>query len=177
MLNLDVTPSTMTLNELREWLKECRNEISDAYDQDDIARANKLSDIYDAVKSFEATAANESFKDFVKFNMLSESITEEGNNTYLIEVDEMIEHIKKNVKNADINIDMTANFDKDNNLIEISPLTVDISFDLEFLDEQQHIVLTYTPVTEITSLDIDSIPAKDYKVTSSDDGVMIQVYF
>ena len=105
MLNLDVTPSTMTLNELREWLKECRNEISDAYDQDDIARANKLSDIYDAVKSFEATAANESFKDFVKFNMLSESITEEGNNTYLIEVDEMIEHIKKNVKNADINRD------------------------------------------------------------------------
>ena len=173
MLNLDVTPSTMTLNELREWLKECRNEISDAYDQDDIARANKLSDIYDAVKTFEATAANESFKDFVKFNMLSESITEEGNNTYLIEVDEMIEHIKKNVKNADINIDMTANFDTDNNLIEISPLTVDISFDLEFLDEQQHIILTYTPVTEITSLDIDSIPAKDYKVTSSDEGVMI----
>ena len=44
---------------------------------------------------------------------------------------------------------------------------------MEFLDEQQHIVLTYTPVTEITSLDIDSIPAKDYKVTSSDEGVMI----
>jgi hypothetical protein len=173
MLNLDVTPSTMTLNELREWLKECRNEISDAYDQDNIARANKLSDIYDAVKAFEETAANESFKDFVRFNMLSESITEEGNNTYLIEVDEMIEHIKKNVKGAEVNIDMTANFDTDNNLIEISPLTIDISFNLEFLDEPQHIVLTYTPVTEITSLDIDSIPPKDYKATSTDEGVMI----
>ena len=61
MLNLDVTPSTMTLNELREWLKECRNEISDAYDQDDIARANKLSDIYDAVKlSIQLTIAGKS---------------------------------------------------------------------------------------------------------------------
>lgn len=173
MLNLDVTPSTMTLDELRNWLKECSNEIAEAYDNDDIEKASKLSTIYDAVKSFEATAANESFKDFVRYNMLSESVTEEGENTYLIEVDEMIEHIKKNIKGATVDIDMTASFDTENNLIDISPLTIDISFDLEFLDEPQHITLTYTPVTEITSLDIDSIPAKDYKVMSSDEGVMI----
>ena len=174
MLNLDIIPSKMTPAKIKNWLNECGAEIEKAYEQDNISYVNKLNFLYDAVKQFQNEKITESFKDYVKTNILSESVTENGEDAIsLIEVDESINALKENLKDCDISVNATMAFDSDEKLVVFDPITVDVAFDLEFLDEKQHIVLTYTPATIPVDFDIDDIPKKDYKTTTMEDGIEI----
>ena len=105
MLNLDVTPAEMSSDEIKSWLNECAAEIEKAYDEDNITYANKLDVIYQAVKQMGAEKLKEeSFKGYMKASFLSESVTENGNDaTSLIEVDECINTIKKQLKDCEGN--------------------------------------------------------------------------
>lgn len=165
MLNLDVTPAEMSSDEIKSWLNECAAEIEKAYDEDNITYANKLDMIYQAVKQMGAEKLkNESFKGYMKASFLSESVTEDGSETTsLIEVDECINSIKKELKNCEVELDAKVTVDANLKVIDFQPITVDIAFKLPYIDDLQHIVLTYTPSEIPTDLDIDSIPAKDYK--------------
>jgi ribosomal protein S17E len=165
MLNLDVTPAEMSSDEIKSWLNECAAEIEKAYDEDNITYANKLDMIYQAVKQMGAEKLkNESFKGYMKASFLSESVTEDGSETTsLIEVDECINSIKKELKNCEVELDAKVTVDANLKVVDFQPITVDIGFKLPYIDDLQHIVLTYTPSEIPTDLDIDSIPAKDYK--------------
>lgn len=167
MLNLDVTPAEMSSDEIKSWLNECAAEIEKAYDEDNITYANKLDMIYQAVKQMGAEKLkNESFKGYMKAAFLSESVTENGNDaTSLIEVDECINTIKKQLKDCEVELDAKVIVDANLKVVDFQPITVDIAFKLPYIDDLQHIVLTYTPSEIPTDLDIDSIPAKDYKAT------------
>ena len=167
MLNLDVTPAEMSSDEIKSWLTECAAEIEKAYDEDNITYANKLDVIYQAVKQMGAEKLKEeSFKGYMKASFLSESVTENGNDaTSLIEVDECINTIKKQLKDCEVELDAKVTVDANLKVIDFQPITVDIGFKLPYIDDLQHIVLTYTPSEIPTDLDIDSIPAKDYKAT------------
>lgn len=166
MLNLDVTPAEMSSDEIKSWLNECAAEIEKAYDEDNITYANKLDMIYQAVKQMGAEKLkNESFKGYMKASFLSESVTEDGNAaTSLIEVDECINTVKKQLKDCEVELDAKITVDANLKVVDFQPITVDIGFKLPYIDDLQHIVLTYTPSEIPTDLDIDSIPAKDYKV-------------
>lgn len=165
MLNLDVTPAEMSSNEIKSWLNECAAEIEKAYDEDNITYANKLDMIYQAVKQMGTEKLKEeSFKGYMKTSFLSESVTEDGNDTTsLIEVDECINTIKKQLKDCEVELDAKVIVDENLKVVDFQPITVDIGFKLPYIDDLQHIVLTYTPSEIPTDLDIDSIPAKDYK--------------
>ena len=165
MLNLDVTPAEMSSDEIKSWLNECAAEIEKAYDEDNITYANKLDMIYQAVKQMGAEKLkNESFKGYMKASFLSESVTENGNETTsLIEVDECINTVKKQLKDCEVELDAKVTVDANLKVVDFPPITVDIGFKLPYIDDLQHIVLTYTPSEIPTDLDIDSIPAKDYK--------------
>ena len=167
MLNLDVTPAEMSSDEIKSWLNECAAEIEKAYDEDNITYANKLDMIYQAVKQMGAEKLkNESFKGYMKASFLSESVTEDGNEaTSLIEVDECINTVKKQLKDCEVELDAKVTVDANLKVVDFQPITVDIGFKLPYIDDLQHIVLTYTPSEIPTNLDIDSIPAKDYKAT------------
>lgn len=167
MLNLDVTPAEMSSDEIKSWLNECAAEIEKAYDEDNITYANKLDMIYQAVKQMCAEKLkNESFKGYMKASFLSESVTEDGNETTsLIEVDECINTVKKQLKDCEVELDAKVTVDANLKVVDFPPITVDIGFKLPYIDDLQHIVLTYTPSEIPTDLDIDSIPAKDYKAT------------
>lgn len=173
MRELTIVPGQTHLSDIRTWLNECRDEISDAYLKNDLKTARILSKTYDAVKEFEEKVANESFRDYLKYHMLSESVTEEGGTVSLIEVDEMKSNFDKNLKNTTTTIDAVAKFDQEDKLIELNPIVMTIKFNLEFMEEPQYIVLTYTPLSLPSDLDIDSIPKKDYKATATDDGVTV----
>ena len=167
MLNLDVTPAKMSSDEIKSWLNECAAEIEKAYDEDNITYANKLDTIYQVVKQMGAEKLkNESFKGYMKTSFLSESVTEDGNAaTSLIEVDECINTIKKQLKDCEVELDAKVTVDANLKVVDFQPITVDIGFKLPYIDDLQHIVLTYTPSEIPTDLDIDSIPGKDYKAT------------
>ena len=81
MLNLDVVPSKMTGAEIKSWLNECAAEIEKAYDDDNVAYAQKLDSIYQVVKQMGIEKLQEeSFTNYLKYaNFLNESVTEEGN--------------------------------------------------------------------------------------------------
>lgn len=167
MLNLDVTPAEMSSDEIKSWLNECAAEIEKAYDEDNITYANKLDMIYQAVKQMGVEKLKEeSFNGYMKASFLSESVTENGNDaTSLIEVDECINTIKKQLKDCEVELDAKVTVDANLKVVDFQPITVDIAFKLPYIDDLQHIVLTYTPSEIPTDLDIDSIPAKDYKAT------------
>lgn len=175
MLNLDVTPATMSSDEIKSWLNECAAEIEKAYDEDNITYANKLDMIYQAVKQISVEKLKEeSFKGYMKASLLSESVTEDGNDsTSLIEVDECINTIKKQIKDCEVELDAKVTVDENLKVIDFQPIIVDISFKLPYIDDLQHIVLTYTPSEIPTDLDIDSIPGKDYKATSQGENTEI----
>jgi len=175
MLNLDVTPAEMSSNEIKSWLNECAAEIEKAYDEDNITYANKLDMIYQAVKQMGTEKLKEeSFKGYMKTSFLSESVTEDGNDTTsLIEVDECINTIKKQLKDCEVELDAKVIVDENLKVVDFQPITVDIGFKLPYIDDLQHIVLTYTPSEIPTDLDIDSIPAKDYKAIPQGDNTEI----
>lgn len=175
MLNLDVTPAEMSSNEIKSWLNECAAEIEKAYDEDNITYANKLDMIYQAVKQMGTEKLKEeSFKGYMKTSFLSESVTEDGNDTTsLIEVDECINTIKKQLKDCEVELDAKVIVDANLKVVDFQPITVDIGFKLPYIDDLQHIVLTYTPSEIPTDLDIDSIPAKDYKAIPQGDNTEI----
>lgn len=175
MLNLDVTPAEMSSNEIKSWLNECAAEIEKAYDEDNITYANKLDMIYQAVKEMGTEKLKEeSFKGYMKTSFLSESVTEDGNDTTsLIEVDECINTIKKQLKDCEVELDAKVIVDSNLKVVDFQPITVDIGFKLPYIDDLQHIILTYTPSEIPTGLDIDSIPAKDYKAIPQGDNTEI----
>lgn len=175
MLNLDVTPAEMSSNEIKSWLNECAAEIEKAYDEDNITYANKLDMIYQAVKQMGTEKLKEeSFKGYMKTSFLSESVIEDGNDTTsLIEVDECINTIKKQLKDCEVELDAKVIVDANLKVVDFQPITVDIGFKLPYIDDLQHIVLTYTPSEIPTDLDIDSIPAKDYKAIPQGDNTEI----
>lgn len=175
MLNLDVTPAEMSSNEIKSWLNECAAEIEKAYDEDNITYANKLDMIYQAVKQMGTEKLKEeSFKGYMETSFLSESVTEDGNDTTsLIEVDECINTIKKQLKDCEVELDAKVIVDANLKVVDFQPITVDIGFKLPYIDDLQHIVLTYTPSEIPTDLDIDSIPAKDYKAIPQGDNTEI----
>lgn len=175
MLNLDVTPAEMSSNEIKSWLNECAAEIEKAYDEDNITYANKLDMIYQAVKEMGTEKLKEeSFKGYMKTSFLSESVTEDGNDTTsLIEVDECINTIKKQLKDCEVELDAKVIVDANLKVVDFQPITVDIGFKLPYIDDLQHIILTYTPSEIPTGLDIDSIPAKDYKAIPQGDNTEI----
>lgn len=175
MLNLDVTPAKMSCDEIKSWLTECAAEISKAYDEDNIAYANKLDTIYQVVKQMgEEKCKNESFRGYLSSSMLTESVTEESSNpTYLIEVDEAIISFEDKLKDCDVELDAKVTVDDDLNIIDFPPITVDIGFKLPYIDEQQHIVLTYTPNGMPENLNIDTIPAKDYTTSHTETGTVV----
>ena len=55
-MNLDIDPRNMSNEEIDTWLTECRQEISDAFFEDNIAKAQKLRDLYDMVKTFKSSS-------------------------------------------------------------------------------------------------------------------------
>lgn len=175
MLNLDLIPAEMSSNEIKSWLNECAAEIEKAYDEDNITYANKLDMIYQAVKQMGTEKLKEeSFKGYMKTSFLSESVTEDGNDTTsLIEVDECINTIKKQLKDCELELDAKVIVDANLKVVDFQPITVDIGFKLPYIDDLQHIVLTYTPSEIPTDLDIDSIPAKDYKAIPQGDNTEI----
>lgn len=175
MLNLDLIPAEMSSNEIKSWLNECAAEIEKAYDEDNITYANKLDMIYQAVKQMSTEKLKEeSFKGYMKTSFLSESVTEDGNDTTsLIEVDECINTIKKQLKDCELELDAKVIVDANLKVVDFQPITVDIGFKLPYIDDLQHIVLTYTPSEIPTDLDIDSIPAKDYKAIPQGDNTEI----
>lgn len=175
MLNLDLIPAEMSSNEIKSWLNECAAEIEKAYDKDNITYANKLDMIYQAVKQMSTEKLKEeSFKGYMKTSFLSESVTEDGNDTTsLIEVDECINTIKKQLKDCELELDAKVIVDANLKVVDFQPITVDIGFKLPYIDDLQHIVLTYTPSEIPTDLDIDSIPAKDYKAIPQGDNTEI----
>lgn len=174
MLNFDIVPAEMTVAEREAWLSECSEEIAKAYDDDNITYANKLDMIYQIVKNMNNEKKNESFQYRVKHSILLETVQQEGNPEIdLIEVDENINSLKDELKDCDIEINATVTLDGENKIVDFPPIVVDIAFKLEYLDEKQHIILTYTPSSIPTELDIDSIPAKDYKTTFIENGLIV----
>lgn len=176
MLNLDVVPSKMTGTEIKAWLNECSAEIEKAYNDDNVAYAQKLDSIYRIVKQMcIEKLQEESFTNYLKYaNFLNESVTEEGNQEIdLLEVDENIESLKKKLKDCEINVSATATLDENLKVVDFSPITVDIAFKLAYIDEKQHILLTYTATEIPTFLDIESIPKRDYKNTPTETGMEV----
>lgn len=174
MLNLDITPINMSQDELSNWLNECAGEIESAYEQDNINYANKLDMIYQAVKQIQLDKQNESLHNYIKNNVLVESVIEDGNSEIeLIEVDENIKSLEKNLKDCKIEVSAGAEVNDDLEITGFDPIIVDIEFKLEYLEEPQHIILTYTTPEIPKDLNIDSLPKKDYKATSTDDGMQI----
>ena len=176
MLNLDVVPSKMSGAEIKAWLNECSAEIEKAYDDDNVSYAQKLDGIYQIVKQMGIEKLQEeSFTNYLKYaNFLNESVTEEGNQEIdLLEVDENIESLKKKLQDCEINVSATATLDENLKVVDFSPITVDIAFKLAYIDEMQHILLTYTATEIPTFLDIESIPKKDYKNTPTDTGMEV----
>ena len=176
MLNLDVVPSKMTGAEIKSWLNECAAEIEKAYDDDNVAYAQKLDSIYQVVKQMGIEKLQEeSFTNYLKYtNFLNESVTEEGNQEIdLLEVDENIESLKKKLQDCEINVSASATLDENLKVVDFSPITVDIAFKLAYIDEKQHIVLTYTASEIPTFLDIESIPERDYKNTPTESGMEV----
>ena len=175
MLNLDVTPTKMSSDEIKSWLNECAVEIEKAYDENNITYASKLDMIYQVVKQMGAEKLKEeSFKGYMKTSFLSESVTEDGNDTTsLIEVDECINTIKKQLKDCEVELDAKVILNANLKVVDFQPITIDIGFKLPYIDDLQHIILTYTPSEIPTDLDIDSIPAKDYKASSQGENTEI----
>lgn len=181
MLNLDIKPNEMTSSELETWIFDCNIEIDNAYEQDDVRRANQLAMMRDMVQGIlDKKMKTESFKDYCTRHLMNEryKINEDTENetsdpVSIIDVDEDFTSLQKKLKDATVTLNAVMDFDENNELVNVNPIIVDIAFNLEYLEDEQHITITYTPASLPADIDIDEIPVKDYKATASENGTTV----
>ncbi len=180
MLDLDIKPNEMTSSELETWIFDCNIEIDNAYEQDNIREANQLIMMRDMVQSIlNKKMKTESFKDYCTRHLMNERYIineaedEPSDPISIIDVDEDFTTLQKKLKDATVTLNSVMEFDENNELVNINPIVVDIAFNLEYLEDEQHITITYTPASLPEAIDIDEIPTKDYKATASENGTIV----
>lgn len=114
---------------------------------------------------FNKNAIDSTFGEYAK-KYLVESIDVE-NEVELFEVSEMVNHILDSMKNGDVAVNCQAKINH-NQIIELGNINVDIEFKLNYIDENQHIKITYTPDGDIEPISLSEIPESEYDIVSED---------
>jgi hypothetical protein len=117
-MNYNIDPKKMSREEIEDWLTECRQEISDAFFQDDIATAQKLRMLYDMVKPYKDKVnidiKKENFKSYLsKFILLEDTITETMDEVPFFEIGEIYENLKEKLTDCKVSVDCQAVFDEE----------------------------------------------------------------
>lgn len=175
MLNLNVIFTKMSDDEINHWLEKAYIEKGKAYDDDNLSYVRTLDMIIDGVKTLlddrkNVSAIGESFKTYSTKKYIYEH-TETGPTCEMFEVDEDVQFLKENLPDIDIDIEATGTVNG-TIVTSLDPIVVDLAFNLPFIEEQQHITLTYNTTSTI-NIDLNSIPRKDYQIMNTDDGTIV----
>lgn len=142
----------MLKKNLRKWLSEAYKQRINAYECGNLHKVKIIEKLINKAQKTKYTL-NES--------KILREFTENNENVPLYVVDENLLILSKELKDVDIDVEITGVVEN-NTLVEIDPIVVDITFTLPYLEtEEQHIILTYTPNTEV-NVSLESIPQKDY---------------
>lgn len=174
MLNLDVNFKNMSVEELNEWLQNAYEEIGNAYEQENFRYANQIDMLVDLAKRYlpnnDPNALGESFASYVNKKIITEH-TETGPSCNLLDIDENILFIKENIPDIDIDAEVTG-LAQDGVLTELDPIVIDIAFDLPYIEDQQHITLTYN-TADTVNVNLAGIPRSDYGTMKSGDDTIV----
>lgn len=103
-----------------------------------------------------------SFSEYIEHYM-NESIKAEPT-VELFEADEMATHLLDVMNNGDVIISTDIDTDGEN-ITKINSITLDIEFKLKYIAENQHIIVKYTPNSEVPPLSLSEFPESNYEVT------------
>lgn len=179
-MNYNIDPQKMSREEIEDWLTECRQEISDAFFQDDINTAQKLRTLYDMVKPYKdkIDIKKENFRSYLsKFMLMEDTVVQTMDEVPFFEIGEIYENLKEKLDDCKVSVDCQAVFDEDTQLKELKPITVSIKFKLEFIPEEQEIKIVFTPTEQPETFNIDDISAKTYKSLGYDDENNLTIKF
>lgn len=179
-MNYDVDPKNMSSEEIDQWLQECRQEISDAFFDDNISKAEKLRTMYDMVKSFKNTPdiRKESFRSYLsKFMLLEDAVTQASDEVPFFEIGEIFETLKSKLPDCKIELDSQAVFDENSTLVELKPITITVKFKLEYITDELEIKIVFTPIDQPPEFNIDDVSRKTYKTVGFDENNNLTVKF
>jgi hypothetical protein len=179
-MNYDVDPKNMSPEEIDQWLLECRQEISDAFFADDIAKAEKLRTMYDMVKTIRNTPniKNETFRSYLsRFMLLEDAVNQAMEEVPFFEIGEIYENLKSKLTDCKVELDSQAVFDENSALVELKPITISVKFKLEYITDELEIKIVFTPIDQPPEFNIDDVGRKTYKTLGFDDNNNLTVKF
>ena len=179
-MNYDVDPKNMSPEEIDQWLLECRQEISDAFFADDIAKAEKLRTMYDMVKTFRNTPdiKTETFRSYLsRFMLLEDAVNQAMEEVPFFEIGEIYENLKSKLTDCKVELDSQAVFDENSALVELKPITISVKFKLEYITDELEIKIVFTPIDQPPEFNIDDVGRKTYKTLGFDDNNNLTVKF
>ena len=179
-MNYDVDPKNMSPEEVDQWLLECRQEISDAFFADDIAKAEKLRTMYDMVKTIRNTPdiKNETFRSYLsRFMLLEDAVNQAMEEVPFFEIGEFYENLKSKLTDCKVELDSQAVFDENSALVELKPITISVKFKLEYITDELEIKIVFTPIDQPPEFNIDDVGRKTYKTLGFDDNNNLTVKF
>lgn len=179
-MNYDVDPKNMSPEEVDQWLLECRQEISDAFFADDIAKAEKLRTMYDMVKTIRNTPdiKNETFRSYLsRFMLLEDAVNQAMEEVPFFEIGEIYENLKSKLTDCKVELDSQAVFDENSALVELKPITISVKFKLEYITDELEIKIVFTPIDQPPEFNIDDVGRKTYKTLGFDDNNNLTVKF
>lgn len=179
-MNYDVDPKNMSPEEVDQWLLECRQEISDAFFADDIAKAEKLRTMYDMVKTIRNTPdiKNETFRSYLsRFMLLEDVVNQAMEEVPFFEIGEIYENLKSKLTDCKVELDSQAVFDENSALVELKPITISVKFKLEYITDELEIKIVFTPIDQPPEFNIDDVGRKTYKTLGFDDNNNLTVKF
>ena len=170
----------MSPEEVDQWLLECRQEISDAFFADDIAKAEKLRTMYDMVKTIRNTPdiKNETFRSYLsRFMLLEDAVNQAMEEVPFFEIGEIYENLKSKLTDCKVELDSQAVFDENSALVELKPITISVKFKLEYITDELEIKIVFTPIDQPPEFNIDDVGRKTYKTLGFDDNNNLTVKF
>lgn len=179
-MNLDIDPRNMSNEEIDTWLTECRQEISDAFFEDNITKAQKLRTLYDMVKTFKGKTdiKKESFRSYLsKFMLVEDVVNEAIEEVPFYEIGEIYDNLKEKLTDCKVELDSQAVFDENSILVELKPITITVKFNLEYITEELAIKITFTPIDQPPEFNIDDVSSKTYKSLGYDDDNNLTIKF
>ena len=179
-MNYDVDPKNMSPEEVDQWLLECRQEISDAFFADDIAKTEKLRTMYDMVKTIRNTPdiKNETFRSYLsRFMLLEDAVNQAMEEVPFFEIGEIYENLKSKLTDCKVELDSQAVFDENSALVELKPITISVKFKLEYITDELEIKIVFTPIDQPPEFNIDDVGRKTYKTLGFDDNNNLTVKF
>ena len=179
-MNYDIDPKNMSPEEIDQWLLECRQEISDAFFADDIAKAQKLRTMYDMVKSFRNTPdiKNETFRSYLsRFMLLEDAVNQAMEEVPFFEIGEIYENLNSKLTDCKVELDSQAVFDENSALVELKPIIISVKFKLEYITDELEIKIVFTPIDQPPEFNIDDVGRKTYKTLGFDDNNNLTVKF